>query len=172
MATNQMVHGVATYAPFDDAESDFELEVIEKEAPQAPRKAGNEAAQSKPKFYRRSKKAEASSDAQPAMSLAGIDLTDPAQVAELVARYAKLNESMHKMAAEKVALAEDLEAEKRRVAACTDEVSSLKVELDKAQALVKFASDHGIISYKRLARRALEACAVTVGVMAVIGYLT
>lgn len=189
MTNNTVLGRIAKFAPFDT--SDFNGEVIEpavfenqfapedKSVADTPR-ADNVAllpraddAERSPvrkskKQKRTGKKTEKSP--QPAQQ-ADIDLADPSQVAEAIARYKSLNTSILEMAAEKVRLENELTEAHSRLEEAEEELSILSEEFEQQSKMLKFATDHGIVGFKVLAKRFLQGFAAVAGGSIVFAYL-
>ena len=100
-----------------------------------------------------------------------IDLTDPGQVAEAIARNKCLNTSILEMAAEKVLLEDKLQETLSRLEEVEEELSTLSEEFEQQSKMLQFATDHGIVGFKTLGRRFLEGFAAVAGGSIVFAYL-
>lgn len=112
----------------------------------------------------------ADKSAKPAKQ-AEIDLADPSQVAEAMARYQSLNSSILEMAVEKVHLEDELKDARSRLEEAEEALSMLSEEFEQQNKMLKFATDHGIVGFKILGRRFLEGFAAVAGGSIVFAYL-
>ncbi len=155
MADKSVTPGIASYDRFDAVEDTFTPEAPDNGAPTGAKSYG-----------RRHNKRAARAGYVPE---AEIDLTDPGQVAEAIARYRLVTSSLHTMAAEKVRLEERLEKKWEQVEALKNELAETRRELEAKEEVLSFADRHHLALFS-LKGGAFGAVATIVS-LAIIGYL-
>ncbi len=128
---NQPQNRVATFARFD-ADDNFDAPLIETQRDQEETASQTVAAPS-PVTPRRPRTTASKRALVEAAAASNTDLADPAQVAEMVARYQSLNDSALKLAREKVALETVVAAHETVIAQRDETIKALEAQLAEIQ---------------------------------------
>jgi hypothetical protein len=155
MADKSAIPGIASYDRFDAVEDTF--------TPEAPHTGTPAAAKA---YDRRNKKRDARAASFPNTE---IDLTDPAEVAEAVARFRLVTSSLHTMAAEKVRLEARLAKKSEQIEVLKAELAEARNALKAKEEVLSFADRHHLALFS-LKGGAFGAAATIVS-LAIIGYL-
>ena len=167
MANLQSVPGVASYPAYDDVETGFKPELIERaEQPSSATASSSYPKQSGKDRWKNGGHADRT------RTEARIDLTDPAEVAEAVARFVLVNDSLHVMAAEKVRLEARLVKKREQIAALKAELATTRNDLKTKEEVLSYAEKHLLVPLvPRLLKGAAFGAAATTTSLFIIGYL-